>query len=223
VAALIILALAGVIVYLLSLLNSKRYFLAPEGDQLVVKKGIFFVTGSDRFRSNEPSLAGLYDPVELPSGYRAGLMAFEDLPSLNAELATIMLESARPWVFATEENLHLKGVAYLRRLGRMNGLSQTQLRALESLNAEVDYLEARSAYLGVERTLEDALRKFKKARLNEESRFQDTEAWIAKVERLLTTIRDIKAGLRPEAAPTPEPALRPEPAPAPEPVSPAEP
>ena len=43
---LIVLALICVILYLLSLLNSRKYYLVPEGEELVVKKGILFPVGS---------------------------------------------------------------------------------------------------------------------------------------------------------------------------------
>ncbi|HOX46381.1 MAG TPA: hypothetical protein PK668_22450 [Myxococcota bacterium] len=212
IAALLILALLGVIVYLLSLLNSKKYFLAAEGEQLVVKQGIFFLAGSDRFRPSDPALAGLYEPIDLPPGHRGGEREFEDLPSLNTELAAVMLQQAEVWVFAQEDALYKKGVNYLDRLGKLNGLSQSQLKAIEALRADVDYLEARSAYAGVEDTLEDALRKFRKSKLNEDSRFKDTEAWIGRVQHLLETIRESKEGPRPvlpEAPPAEPGAVKP--------------
>ncbi len=216
VAALVILALLGVIVYLLALLNSKKYFLVPEGGELVVKKGVFFLAGNDRFRPTDPGLAGLYEPVELPPGYRGGAQEFDDLPSLNTELAGVMLQHAEVWVFSQDDATYRKGVGYLARLGKLNGLSQGQLKSIEALLADVDYLEARSAYAGVEQTLEDALRKFRKSRLNEVSRFKDTEAWILRVQRLLDAIRESKEGPKPPAPePPPAPEAQPVPAEAP--------
>ena len=196
---LIILALCGVIVALLSELNSRRYFLVVEGNRLGVKKGIYFVTGHDAYRPADPKTAGLYGPIELPAGYQAAqTRMFEDLASLNREFGEVLIRLAKQGVVADDEKTYRKGKAYLERAVKMQGLDAGQLETIQALNADVDYIEAKLAYRGVEQILEGALKKFKKAETFGTGRFPDTQEWIRKVTRLLESIRAAKAGVLPQ-------------------------
>jgi hypothetical protein len=201
---LIILALVAVIVYLLSLINSKKFFLAPENNSLVVKKGVLFLTGSERFNGNSPEEARLYAPIDLPSNFGQEVMEFSDLSSLNSRLATILIEQAQELVFSSENNKYVKGKAYLSRLGSLQGLDSTQLKMIQGLVADVDYIEAKRAYLEIENTLGQALKKFKQAETFGTGRFPDAPSWIDKVEQLLDAIRNTKAGIT--LVPAAEPA-----------------
>ncbi len=213
----VILALTGVIVYLLSLLNSRRFYLVPEVGDLVVKKGIFFPVGSDVYRPSDPKEADLYQPIELPDELRnAAPVQFEDLPSLNREMARYMMQHAERMVFAEDEKLYQKGVGYLERASRLHGLDPQQIERLRAMRADVDYIEAKRAYLGVERTLEGALQKFRKAEALGSGRFQDASEWSRKIQSLLEAIRTAKqaaASTSPEAGALPSAGIAPPPAP----------
>src|SRR4030042_6180238 len=63
----VVLALLMVIVYLLSVMHSKKFYLVPEDNTLLVKKGIIFLYGSEIYKPNNPSQAMLYEEVEMPS------------------------------------------------------------------------------------------------------------------------------------------------------------
>jgi len=214
---LIVLALAGIIVYLLSLLNSKKFFLAPEGGELVVKKGIFFPVGSEIYLPKEPELANLYKPIEVPDELRhAGPIEFPDLPSLNREFAKYLIRFAKEMIFSDDEARYQRGVTYLARSKRLEGLDLEQQETIRGLMADVDYIEAKRSYAGVERTLEHALKMFKRAETFGTGRFADAHEWIQKIEILLKAIRETKAAGVPKA--DIEPALEPEPVPEPEPA-----
>ncbi len=203
---LVVLALAGIIVYLLSLLNSKTFFLVPEGGELVVKKGIFFPVGSEIYQPKSPEQAALYTPIELPDELRhAGPLKFEDLPSLNREFAKYMIALANKLVFQKDEKQYLKGKKYLERLRDLTGLEPKQIDRVKSLGADVNYIEAKRAYQGVEKTLESALRKFRQAETFGTGRFGDAAEWIVKIETLLKAIRLTKSGavVKPEETPYP--------------------
>ncbi|HUT99870.1 MAG TPA: hypothetical protein VM425_00360 [Myxococcota bacterium] len=201
---LVVLALAGIIVYLLSLLNSKTFFLVPEGGELVVKKGIFFPVGSEIYQPKSPEQAALYAPIELPDELKhAGPLQFEDLPSLNREFAKYMIARANKLVFQTEEKQYLEGKNYLERLRGLTGLEPTQIDRVKSLGADVNYIEAKRAYQGVEKTLESALKKFKQAETFGTGRFSDSGEWIVKIETLLKAIRITKSGAAVEAEDSP--------------------
>ncbi len=195
---LIVLALAGIIVYLLSLINSKRFFLIPEGNQLVIKQGIFFPVGSEPYQSKDPEKLSLYRPIELPASLaHAAPLMFDDLPSLNRELGKHLIEMATEKVFSQDDSQYGQGKGYLNRAGKLHGLDSDQMEKIKSLRSDVDYIEAKRAYLGVERTLEQALKRFKKAEAFGTGRFGDTREWIDKIDVLLKAIRATKAGQLP--------------------------
>ncbi len=210
---LIILALVGVIVYLLSMINSKRFFLVPEGDQLVVKKGVFFLTGSEPYQGDDPQEAGLYAPIQLPEGFGTEPKEFNDLSELNHTFANILIRQAQKLVFSGKDAAYHRGQAYLDRLDKLKGLKPDQVKLIMALNADVDYIEAKRAYQGVEKTLERALKKFRQAETYGTGRFADAREWIAKLENLLAIIRASKAGKLPAVVPQDdEPASPPAPA-----------
>jgi hypothetical protein len=229
---LIVLALAGIIVYLLSLLNSKKFFLMPEGGELVVKKGIFFPVGSEIYMPKEPELANLYKPIEVPDELRhAGAIEFPDLPSLNREFAKYLIRFAKEMIFSDDDVRYQRGKSYLARSKRLEGLDLEQQETIRGLMADVDYIEAKRSYAGVERTLEHALKMFKRAETFGTGRFADAHEWIQKIEVLLQAIRTTKAAgvpkLEPEPVPEPpppprkpRPKPRPKPKPRPAPVAP---
>ncbi|MBN2494496.1 MAG: hypothetical protein JXR96_07905 [Deltaproteobacteria bacterium] len=201
----IVVVLGAVIIWLLSERNARRFYLEPEGDKLVVKKGILFLTGSERYDKNkdiEPQEALLYSPIDLPDDYRnSGTQEFEDQASLNQELARILILQARELVFDPDEAKYQKGKSYLGRLTQLKGLDAKQLKVIQGLEADIDYLEAKRSYLGVEKILENALKRFRQAETFGTGRFADAGVWIRKVEALLESIRETKAT---SAAPAPD-------------------
>ncbi len=197
---LIILALVGVIVYLLSMINSKRFFLVPEGDQLVVKKGVFFLAGSEPYKGADPGEASLYASIDLPDKFGTEQREFEDLAALNIEFANILISEAQRLVFAKNDVDYRQGQAYLDRLDKLKGLKPDQVKLIMALNADVDYIEAKRSYEGVERTLAAALKKFKQAETYGTGRFADAPEWIRKVEGLLLIIKATKNGTLPAPA-----------------------
>lgn len=191
---LIVLALTCVILYLLSLLNSKKYYLVPEGEELVVKKGILFPVGTELYQPTDPEMVGLYKSIVLPDDLRnKGELKFDDLPSLNREFAKQLIKLARQMIFSDDESRYRTGKSYLERTGRLQGLDATQLKALQALSADVDYLDAKRAYLGLETILEGALNKFQKAETFGTGEFRDAGEWVEKIQVLLEAIRFTKA------------------------------
>jgi hypothetical protein len=198
---LVVLALAGVIVYLLSLLNSKKFFLTPEGGELVVKKGIFFPVGSEIYQPKEPELANLYKPIEVPGALRnAGAVEFPDLPALNREFVKYLIGFAQEMIISDDDNRYQRGKSYLARSKRLEGLDLEQQETIRGLMADVDYIEAKRSYIGVERILEHALKMFRRAETFGTGRFADAGEWMQKIEILLEAIRATKAAGVPRAA-----------------------
>jgi hypothetical protein len=223
VVGLLILLMAAVIFYLLSLLNSKRFYLVPEGNQLAVKKGVFFLWGNAPYQPQDPKEAELYAPIELPEILRGGeAKEFSELAALNREFATHLVNSATGWLFSEDEAVYAKGKAYLDRAGNLQGLDTKQVQGIQTLFADVDYVEARRAYQGIEGTLDLALRKLKNTETFGSGRFKDVTDQLRRVQMLLGALREIKntGHVACEAVPVATPEVAPqaaEPAPAPEP------
>src|SRR5690349_16087471 len=59
----IILGLAGLVAYLLSDINARRYRLTAVGGELVVENGRFFPVGFERYMPRVKALADAYGPV----------------------------------------------------------------------------------------------------------------------------------------------------------------
>ncbi len=224
VTGIVILFLLAVIVYLLSLLHSKKFYLTVESGQVTVRAGIFFPWGSTRYKPEDPEQAALYAPLELPRDFRAENREFDDLPSLNRELAALLIKLVEERVFVEDEETFQKGKGYLKRAEKLQGLDVAQVQHIQRLTADVDYVEAKRVYLQVEKLLEDTRRKFERARTYGSGRFADAAEWSRKVQNLLQVIEAAKAqpaaeGRSPEAPPSiPAPAEQPAPRPAPSPV-----
>ena len=61
------LALLGVIYYLVSVLNEGKYYLVPEEGQIFVRRGLFFPFGTKAFDEGDPE-GEAYAPIEIPAG-----------------------------------------------------------------------------------------------------------------------------------------------------------
>ena len=195
---LVILALGGVIVYLLSLMNSKMFFLEQADGKLYVKQGVLFVTGSEPYKPAESKDAWLYEPIDAPEDYKnAAPRQFGDLASLHQEFGRILIKQAQALVFAADDAKYNLGKAHLKRLRALPGLTGKQHDLVKALRADLDYIEAKRAYLGLEKILEAARSKFVEAKTYGTGRFSDAGKWIDKIDSLLVSIRATKAGKLP--------------------------
>jgi len=59
-----------VIVYLLSVLHSKKFYLVPEGNTLTVQRGNPVRFRNTKYQPADPAKASLYAPVEIPGACR---------------------------------------------------------------------------------------------------------------------------------------------------------
>lgn len=197
-----VLFLVGIIVYLLSLIHSKKFFLVVEGDSLVVKKGIFFLMGAEVYQPADPVQAALYTPVQLPRD-KQGLREeeFDDLPSLNRDFGATLISLADELLFSGDEGKYQYGKSLLERTKNLYGLDSRQQHQIDALSADVDYLEGKRAYLEVEKVLKDALKKFKNVETGGTGRFSDAREWSLRIQQLLDAIRSTKASTQSEPLP----------------------
>jgi hypothetical protein len=230
--ALLVLALCGAVVYLLSDINHRRYRLAVEDRALVVERGRMLPLGYKRFEPEAPDLKGAYAPIAVPPGESLGRSEiYDDRADVDRALFSVLASWTRERMTSKEPGDFELATGYVRRCELLPGLSEEQRIELKTLRADLAYRNGR-------RILHDIVERLKKARdeflLAKElgaSRQTDVDAWIADVER---RIRDYVSAYepappqQPEAAPLPmtperpEPEAPPAPGPAPEPGTPAE-
>jgi hypothetical protein len=199
----ILLALVMVIVYLLSLMHSKRFYLVPEGNTLLVKKGFFLPWGSEIYKPADPNQFMLYEAIEIPSEKLPnGVQEFEDLPALNQQYAAILIGLAKDLVRSEDENKFQKGKALFERAKHLDGLNLKQVYDIDADVTEIEYLEAKRTYHGIERILNEARGRFKKAETLGANRFPDATEWIRKVDILLEVLHANKSTTVPPGTPT---------------------
>lgn len=137
------LGLGALAFWLASERNRRRWYLAPEEGQLVVKKGILFPAGSTRFKTEHPALAQTYAPLRPPAGaLLPGPRDFDDQAGLDQALFELLSRWAREDI-ATERPEQLeRGLAYVARAEGLPGISSAQRDDLRSLRGESGYFEA---------------------------------------------------------------------------------
>jgi hypothetical protein len=196
---------------LFSVIHSKKFYLVPDGNTLLVKKGIIFLWGSEIYKPNDPSQGMLYEAIEPPrERLPTGIQEFDDLPSLNQAYATILIDLANNLIHAEDERSFQKGKALLERAKRLEGLNLKLINEIDDNVTEIDFLEAKRTYNGIENILNEARSRFKKAETLGSGRFPDASNWVRKVDNLLEVIRTNKNTVFPssteraEATPAPQ-------------------
>ena len=142
---LVVLALAGAVLFLLSQLNHRTFTLVSDGGQLVVMKGRMLPVGATPFRPGDPRLVDAYAPVPL-EGLDAGdvtAQRFSERDELDRVLFGVLERLARPRIQSDQPKQLEQGLYYLRRAAMLGGLTDEQRRTLQSMQADVAYYHAR--------------------------------------------------------------------------------
>ncbi|HET9452010.1 MAG TPA: IF-2 protein [Aggregicoccus sp.] len=218
VVTLVVLALAGGVLFLLSQLNSRTYRLAHENGQLVVLKGRLLPLGATPYRPGDARLADAYAPLGVPAAEVAGLLdrRYADRDELDRALFGVLESLARPRVASDDPRRLDEGLGYLRRAEKLSGLTEEQRLSLKKMQADVAYYQARQRLDEARRDIAEALGQLRLAAENQGRQAQSAHAMIARVgpaaEQLEEALRDAVHGQGPQepppagAAPTPTPA-----------------
>ena len=206
---LLVLALAGGVLFLLSQLNSRTYRLAHEGGQLVVLKGRLLPVGATPYRPGDARLADAYAPLSVPAAEVAGLLdrRFSDRDELDRALFGVLEALARPRVASDDPKRLDEGLTYLRRAEKLSGLSEEQRLSLKKMQADVAYYQARQRLDEARRDIAEALGQLKLPAENEGRQAESAHAMITRVapaaQKLEEALRDAVHG---QGAPQPPPA-----------------
>jgi len=237
---LLFLGLAFGLLYLVAERNARRYFLVPEDGNLVVKRGIFFPIGQKPYLPDDPSLAKAYAPIPLPaSGTKIKQQAFAERSDLDRSLFDTLLAWSKTRIHSGDPKTLEKGIKYLSRAEELPTYTDTQRQALEELQGEVAYYEAKRRLRQSVDSLEDVVKKLARARDSGSARAGESKALLGAIEQHIAALRRVldeldrgikldsgspptpppadtgAAGAAAPATPPAQPALPPRPAPAP--------
>ena len=211
---LLILALGGAVLFLLSQLNARTYTLALEDGQLVVMKGRMLPTGAAPFRPGDAKLADAYAPIPTDGKDVSSLVQqrFGDREELDRALFPVLESLARPRVESDDPQKLERGLAYLRRADLLSGLTEEQRRTLETMKADVAFYQARQKLEEARRDVEEALTQLRLAAESRNRHTQSANHWLSSVgpaaEALEQALRAAEGSVAPRTTPaeTPPPA-----------------
>lgn len=156
---LLVLGLAGAALYALSLVNSRTYLLDVRGGQLVVLKGKLLPLGAEPWSPSDPVLMDAYAPVALEGNTSLTVAGqrFEDRDELDRALFQVLETLALPRLASDTPKDLEKGLVFVRRAERLNGLTDGQRTSLKKMQRDVAFFLARTRLDDARRQLEDAL------------------------------------------------------------------
>jgi hypothetical protein len=155
----LVLGLAGVTVFLLSQMNARTYTVEVVDGKLAVMKGRMMPTGTELFTPSDPMMLDTYAPLTLEGTSPMGVVGlkFGDRDELDRALFSVIEPLAKPRVASEEPTQLDRGLYFLRRAERLQGLSAEQKNALNALQAEASFYLARSRLIDAQKAVEEAM------------------------------------------------------------------
>ena len=140
----LVVALVGVVLWLLSERNARQWFLVYEDGVVHVKKGIMLPIGRQSFKTDDPALAQAYAPLRPPSGAKLDEeRSFDDRAGLDQALYELLARWARDDIATERPEMVERALGWLGRADKLAGLSAAQREDLRALRAESGFFEAR--------------------------------------------------------------------------------
>lgn len=183
-AVVLILALCGAVVFLLSQLNARTYSTEVRNDALVVLKGRRLPFGNEPYHPYDWALAEAYAPIPL-GGHDAEEIVqqrFTDRDELDRALYDLLLRLARPKLTSEDPNDFKRGAYYVERAGRLGGLSLPQKQTLKQMQQEISVFLARSKLEDAARALREGLAELKRAGETQGARGQSAREALVEME-----------------------------------------
>lgn len=182
----IILALFGVVLYLLSDINSRRYRLAEHHGNLVVQKGSYLPTGFAVFVPEAEALKKAYEPLELPEGVHFNRSEeFDDRADLDRALFMVLASWARRGLGSEKPEALKKASEYVERCQMLPGLSEQQRIELNTLRADLAYRRGGQMVRSTVELLAEALGEYQLSKQLGTSRPTNADYWIGYIQQRL--------------------------------------
>jgi hypothetical protein len=215
----LILALAGVVVWLLTERNTRTWYLVPDEGRLVVMHGTSLPFGRETYTPEEAELAEAYAPVVPPEGTTLPPeRSFAERALLDQALFELVGAWAKADVASGTKDRLARGLEYLKRAERLPGLSAAQREELAALRAESGFFEAQGLLERAATDLRDAADRLRASAGSRSRHATDARLLLRDVEPAVDAVLSaLRAGGPGRAAP-PGDAGQPVEAPRPAPV-----
>jgi hypothetical protein len=159
----IVLALAGAVVWLLSRLNARTFAVEVVDNQLVVMKGLPFPIGMERYRPPDALQKEAYAPIPL-EGTSVGRLVeerFSDREELDRALFDVVARIASTRIASDDPLTLQRGLNFLRRAQKLSGLSEEQRATLKGMETDVAFYLARAKLDDARRSIAEAMAQLK--------------------------------------------------------------
>jgi len=205
---LLIIALAGVVTYLLSDINQRRYRITEDATMLVVERGRFLPFGYQPYVPKADALKLAYAPIPLPQGKSIDEPEnYDDRADVDRALFALLAGWARSGLDSKDPTALKQATKYLERSELLPGLSEQQRIDLRTLRADLAYRTGKQLLNQVVETLRQALAEFQLSLEIGTSRPTNADQWIAILKQRIEAYTG-RAPQAPEAvAPEPSPRL----------------
>lgn len=215
----VILGLIGLVTWLVSERNARTWYLVPDEGRLVVMRGMKLPVGRQPFKTDDPALAQVYEPIVVPPGITPPAeQAFDDRAALDQALYELISGWARGDIGSGDPARLERGLRLVDRAERLPGLAGAQERDLQELRAESAYFEAKRLLERATAELKETADKLRAASMSRSTHADDARALLREVEPAVdasvAALRRVREQRTPASAP-PGPAAAPAPASAP--------
>jgi len=178
-----ILALSGVIIYLLSDINHRQYRLNAQGSVLLVERGKFLPVGFEAYVPKDATLQPIYAPIPLPKGVTMGPSEiFADRTDVDRAIFGLLSGWSRERIDSNTDGDFELVVGYINRCETLPGLAEEQRNELQTLRADVAYKTGLRTLKGIADQLNKALEQFELALTLGTTHADDAEAWITEIK-----------------------------------------
>ena len=145
VVVLLLLALAGAVVVLLSRLNARTYSIEQRGQELVVLKGRNLPFGAAPYLPSDPRLVDAYAPVPFEGVAPESLVGvtFEDREALDRALFEVLIDRAEQRITSEDTREQEEALQAMHRAEKLNGITEEQQLSLRRIQAEAAFYQAR--------------------------------------------------------------------------------
>lgn len=159
-----VVALLGVVAYLLSDINTRRYRLALSQEGLVVERGRFLPMGFERYEPADDLLRQAYAPIEVPAGETVEVgVVFDERSEIDRALYGRLRLWASQRLGASDANTLELGIRYVKRLENLPSLSEGQRHDLRAMRADAALKQGEGLLQGVQQALRQAAHLFEQA------------------------------------------------------------
>jgi hypothetical protein len=189
----LIVVLVIALLWVLSILNTRRYGIEVSSGQVTILKGIRFPWGMSPWQPDDPELAAAYAPVALPADPPTGIAGlgrrtYTEFTEMSAAFFDILAGLASATLYRGAGRNAPLAEMYLNRAQQISGLDAGRSKSLRHLRGDLAYVQADELLQGIEERLRKAATLLKTAEELGTERFKDVSFLRARVDMQLAAI-----------------------------------